>query len=119
MGAVAVAGEDQQAGVFGGGDHLPFNVPGALEPGTRTAQPLGRGPEQVLGGLGSDVLDPAAGVSLRVAAAEQARVGAVRRRGDVLGCDVQQYQVGAGGRQRAPACARRRCRTARCPRRSR
>lgn len=39
--AVAVAGENQQVGVFSGNDHLPFDVTGALEPGAGAAQPLG------------------------------------------------------------------------------
>lgn len=84
VGAVAVAGYDEQIGAFGGGDDLPFEASRPFHPGARASQAFGGGVEE-LGGEGSaEVFQAGAGVALGVAAAEQAGVGAVRDAGDVV-----------------------------------
>ena len=82
-GAVAVAGEDEQVGAFGGGDDLPLDPPGSFQPGTGAPEALGGGCEELLGGRGGQLLQAGAGVAVGAAAAEQARVGAVGGAGDV------------------------------------
>jgi hypothetical protein len=73
---VAVAGEDEQVGAFGGGDHFPLDPPGAFQPGTGPPEALGGGPQELLAGGGGQLLQAGAGVAAGAAAAEQARVGA-------------------------------------------
>ena len=82
VGAVAVAGEDEQVGAFGGGHDFPFDAAGALDAGAGASQALGCGGEELLGGGGGQVLQPGAGVALgtcRGRAARRRRRG--RRRG--------------------------------------
>ena len=103
MGAVAIAGEDDQVGALGGGHDFPFGAAGALHPGTRAPQAFGCDGEELAGGGGGEVFQAGAGVALRVAAAEQPGVGAAGGARDVGAGDVQQHDAfalgypGAGG----------------------
>src|SRR5260221_6103240 len=56
-GTVAVPGEDEPAGVPGGGDDLPLDPPGSLQPGAA----FGRGLQELAGGGRPQVLQPGAG----------------------------------------------------------
>lgn len=98
VGAVAVAGQDEQVGAFGGSDNLPLDPPGSLQPGAGTSQLLGGGLEKLLSGFASQVLQADAGVAFAVAAAKQPGVCAVRGTGDVMAGDVEQHDVRALGR---------------------
>jgi hypothetical protein len=69
-GTVAVTGEDEQVGAFGGGHHFPFDAADALAAGARASQPLGGGVEELPGGGGGEVLKPGAGVAPGAGAAE-------------------------------------------------
>ena len=52
VGAVAVAGKDEQVGAFGGGDDFPLGPPGSFQLGTWPPEALGGGPEELLSGGG-------------------------------------------------------------------
>jgi hypothetical protein len=69
-GAVAVAGEDEQVGAFGGGHDFPFDAADALAAGARASQALGGGVEELAGGGGGEVLQPGAWVASGACAAE-------------------------------------------------
>jgi hypothetical protein len=47
-GTVAVAGEDEQVGAFGGGDDLPLDPPGSFQPGAGMPEALCGGPQELL-----------------------------------------------------------------------
>jgi hypothetical protein len=94
-GAVAVAGEDEKLGTFGGGDELALDPPGSFHLGTGPPEALGGGLKELLGGGGGQLLQAGAGIAVGAAAAEQARVGAVGGTGDVVAGDVEQDDIGA------------------------
>ncbi|WP_190814433.1 hypothetical protein [Saccharopolyspora pogona] len=98
MGAVAIAGEDEQVGALGGGDELPFDTSDAVHAVAGTPQSVRSGPEERLSGGGGLVFEPCAGIALGMGAAEEAGVGAVCRARDVSGADVKQDDPGAFGR---------------------
>lgn len=75
VGAVAVAGEDEQGRAFRGGHDFSFGAAGALCPGARAPKAVGCG-EELAGGGGGQVFQPGAGVALGAGAAEQPDVGA-------------------------------------------
>src|ERR1039458_4148677 len=93
-GTVAIAGQDEKVGAFGGGDDLPLDPPGPFQPGTGPPEALGGGPQELLSGGGGQLLQAGAGVAVGTAAAEQARVGAVGGPRDVVAGDVQQDDIG-------------------------
>ena len=64
VGAVAVAGEDEEIGAVGGGGDFPLDPPGSFQPGAGQAQALGGGPEELLSGDGGQLLQAGAGVAL-------------------------------------------------------
>ena len=97
VGAVAVAGEDEEICSLGGGNDFPLGPPGSFQPGAGPPEALGGGLLELLGGLGGQGLDAGAGVALGMAAAEQAGVGAVRGSRGVVAGDVQQDDVGVFG----------------------
>ena len=99
VGAVAVAGEDEQAGALGGGHDFPFGAADALAAGARAPQSLGCGVEELPGGDGGEVLQPGAGVALGACAAEQPGVGAAGGAGNLGPGDVQQRDFGVVGRE--------------------
>jgi hypothetical protein len=96
VGAVAVAGEDEQVGAFGGGNDLALDPPGSFQLGAGPAQAVGGGLQELAGG-GGQLLQAGAGVTLGVAAAEQAGVGAAGGTRDVAAGDVEQDDGGAFG----------------------
>jgi hypothetical protein len=89
-GPVAVAGDDQQACAHRGGDYFPLDPSGPLQLGAGHAQLRGSGLEDLHSRGGRHFLDPQAGVTLGVAAAEEPGVGAVRCTGRICPGDVQQ-----------------------------
>ena len=91
--AVAVAGKDEQPGAFGGGDDFPLDAPGAFQLGAWTAQPPGRGVQQLRRADGAEVFHPGTGVAPGMTAAEQARVRSAGDARDVTAADVEQHDA--------------------------
>lgn len=97
VGAVAVAGHDEQIGACGGSDDFPVDASRPFHPAAPASQAFSGGVEE-LGGEGSaEVFQAGAGITVGVAAAEQTGVGAVRDAGCVGAAYVQQDKVGVGG----------------------
>ena len=97
VGAVTVAGEDQQVGPYRGGHNFPFDAAGALHAGARALQTLRRSGQQLLGGGGGQVFKAGTRVALGAGAAEQSCVGAVCRPRRFGARDMQQYDLGTLG----------------------
>jgi hypothetical protein len=98
VGAVSVAAEDEQVGIFRGGDDLTLDPSGALQLGAGAPQAVGGNPEELPGRSGGKVLQAGAGVALRLAAAEETGEGAVGDARDVMVGDMEQDDVAALGR---------------------
>src|SRR4051794_32679055 len=97
VGAVAVAGEDEQVGTLGGGHDLPLDAAGSLNTATGAPQALSGFAEESLGGDGGQALDRGAGVAFGMPTAEQSGKGAVRGAGGFGPGDMQQHDVGGLG----------------------
>jgi hypothetical protein len=88
--AVAVAGHDEQVGSNGCGGDFPLDAPVPFSPLTRPGQPAGGVVEQFRGGRGRERGNARSRVAFWVAAAQQARISAMRRSRDLVGGDVEQ-----------------------------
>ncbi|WP_189383049.1 hypothetical protein [Streptosporangium nondiastaticum] len=64
-GAVAIAGQDEQAGTLGSSHDLALHATGALPPDTRAPQPRSRIRQEPLPRIMSQVLHPRARITVR------------------------------------------------------